>query len=153
MIRFLQKLYGHVDLFRNANPHDSPHDTFFSVNINQPFMNPHFPSVPCRRSFPAGRLQDRYSQTFCRQRNGSVNFDTCLLGYDFQFVTYFFKLRIVCACQAYPRFSNHRPSFLSPFAQTDLSGVYLRQETANKNLSNKKHGTNMTRAGKNHEEQ
>lgn len=142
-----------MDLFRNANPHDSPHHSFFSVNVNQPFMNSHFPSVPCRCSLTARRLQDRHLQTFRRQRNGTVYFDTGLLGDAFQFLAYFFKLRIVGTCQAYSRFSNHRPSFLSYFAQTDLSGVYPRQETANKNLSNRKHGTNMTLAGKKHEEQ
>jgi hypothetical protein len=133
-----------MDLFRNTNPHNPTHNTLFSINIDKTFMNPHLPPIPSRRSLTARRLQHGYLQPFRRQRNGTIYLHTGLLGDNFQLLTYLFEHRVIRARQTYPRFSNHRPSFLNYCAQTDLSGVYLRQVTANKNLSNKNFRTSIT---------
>jgi len=36
---FSQKFDAYKNFFRHTNSHDSPHNSFFSVNINETFMN------------------------------------------------------------------------------------------------------------------
>ena len=139
-----EKLYRDVNFFRNANPHDTPHDTLFSINVDQPLMNAHLPPVPRCGSFSTRRLQHRNLQPFRGQRNRTINLDSCFLGDDLQLFTYLFQLRVVCARQAYSRFPNHRPSFLRLLSLTDSLGIYLRQLAADKNLSKQILATNTT---------
>jgi hypothetical protein len=94
----LNKFNCHVDFFWHANPHYSPHDTFFRVNVYQPFVDAHFPSVPRSGSFAARRLQNWHAKAFCGQWDWTVDFYACFLGDAFQFLAYLFKLVVVCAC-------------------------------------------------------
>jgi len=108
-----KKFYGHVNLFGHTDSHYAPHDTFFSVYVDQALVNSHLPLVPRCCSFSAWGFQHGNFQPLSRQWNRTVDLDSCFLGDNSQFSTYFFKLCVIRARQANSCFSYHRPSFLT----------------------------------------
>ena len=58
-----------ADIFRHLNAHELSQCTFIGVKINEPFVNPHLPAVPCRSTLTVGALADRYDHLLCRKGN------------------------------------------------------------------------------------
>jgi len=52
----LQQFYCYMYFLGNANPHDAPHHTFFSINVDKAFVDTHFPSIPSRCALSTRRF-------------------------------------------------------------------------------------------------
>jgi len=48
----------YVDFFRYTNTHNSAHNAFFRVDVDETFVNAHFPAVPCCGAFAAWAFKD-----------------------------------------------------------------------------------------------
>ncbi len=134
-----------MNFLGNTNAHNTTHDTFFSINVDEPFVDTHFPSVPSCSSLATRRFQNGNLQSFCWQRNRAVHLDSCFLGDDFKFFTYLLQFGVVRTCQPYSCFPRHRLSVLIFLRPNRSMRVYLRQLAANKNLSKRTQATDITR--------
>lgn len=125
-----------VDFFWNSYSHYSSHHSFFCVDVDEAFVDAHFPPIPRGGPFSARGLEYGYFESFRRERDWSVELNSCFLGYGFEFLADFFEFVVVCACQAYSGFSRHlfTVSELPSEGMLYLS-TYLRRLTVNKNLS------------------
>jgi len=58
---FSQKFNAYKNFFGHTNSHDSPHNPLFSININETFMNPQLPLIPCGSSLTAWSFSNRHT--------------------------------------------------------------------------------------------
>ena len=76
----LQKLDLDEDFFRGLNTHQALKEAFVRIHIDQAFMDPHFPTIPCVGAFAARTLSGWNPKPLRRQWNWSAKLHTCPVG-------------------------------------------------------------------------
>ncbi len=56
---------AYEDLFWHPDSHDSAHDAFFGVDVDEAFVDAHLPPVPGGGSFAAGGFSNWDAEAFC----------------------------------------------------------------------------------------
>ena len=65
----LEKFDLDKDLFRSLNAHQAFEKTFVRINVDQPLVDPHLPTIPGMCAFAAWALSGRDPEAFCWKRN------------------------------------------------------------------------------------
>ncbi len=76
----LKEFYLDENLLRRLNAHEAFEKTFVRINIDQPLVNPHLPTIPSVRSFATRALPRRNPQALGWERNWSAKFHTGSVG-------------------------------------------------------------------------
>ena len=76
----LQKFDLDKDLFRSLNAHQAFEKTLVRINIDQPLVDSHFPTIPSVSALATRALSGRDPEAFCRERDWPTQFHTSAFG-------------------------------------------------------------------------